>query len=222
MRKVSRFKLVLIFIAAAALLAGGVWYWQSNSIVKELVSLITPGSAVNKIGFQPSFPSSFADWDGYGITVVSTGKVFSRKIKYDATGEIIADSHILETLSKGGGGKVEKIYFVVQITLISNPQRNINSWIVRRAAELGSQTLAEDKPLTLEEMQNLFPPGSRWILVPLMDPGSEEAREAIPEYIYYAQAHYGEDLPELRKYVESSLLGNFRKPLFLLDIFAKL
>ncbi|GMR19390.1 MAG: hypothetical protein BMS9Abin34_527 [Patescibacteria group bacterium] len=218
-KQVSQLKVAFILTVVVLLLAGGFWYRRSVRSAKELVSSITSGSAVNKVGFQPSFPSSFVEWDGFGVTVVSTGQASDYEIRDRATSKVLASSQILETMSKGKDGKVKKIYFTVQLTPILSPQRSINSWIIKRAAELGPQILSEDEPYTLETIKELFPRGSKWVFVPFLDLETEEVRKALLEYQFYAKAYYGKDLSKIRSYVENGLLGNWSKPIFPLDIF---
>jgi|SRR3990170_2221111 len=212
----------IIFIAAsiAILLFGFFLYSRKNKIEEDLLSSITAGSAVESVIFQPSFPSNISPWEDLGVSVVSNGEVKDLIIKNHETGETVAKAKSIGTLTRGGDGRVKHLNFLVQLTTLSDPNRNVVYWIIKRAAALKSLVYSDSTQVyTDEQLINLFPSGSKWILIPLSDTGSEFVRESIPEYADYIRMQYGDGLDKLRNYLRGGLTGTWNDPVPTLDIF---
>ncbi|MEX2053628.1 MAG: hypothetical protein WD940_01300 [Patescibacteria group bacterium] len=149
-----------------------------------------------------------------GITVVSTGKISD----FNPSGDL--ESKVLETVSTSDDGKLRKLDFIIQLTSRANPRRNVSPWVIKQAAGLEGQEMPDGaQPYTNEKLEALFPRGSKWIFVPLLNPNDADISGEIPEYNFYAQDSYGKDSGKVRNYVGNGLVGNWNKPIFLLDIF---
>ena len=215
-----RFKPALIFVAIVTLLWGGFEYWQSIRDIQELASSIVPGSAVSNVGFQPSFPSSFVQLEGTGILAVSTGEISEFEFLNANSGETIGKASVLDAVTKNAEGKIKRMSFVLQLSLTTNPQRNLIPWITAKASQLRARPNSESgKIMTNDQLAQIFSKGSKWIFIPVLDLDSGEIWESLPEYQFYARSYYGEKLTEFRDFVESGLSGSWQRPVPLLDIF---
>ncbi len=216
----QRALIVLLLILAVPLAVFGFRYWRDARESAELVSTILESEVVKDVRFVPSFSSSFTSLEGKGILAVSTGEVSRAKLRDRSTGKIIAESSVLKVVTKNNEGEAQRLLFVLQLTPINSPQRNLIPWITQKAAQLRSLSLSADNDLlTDEQLTQLFPKGSRWIFLPLIDLDSEEIQESIVEYSSYTQKYYGDTFSSLKTFIESDLSGRYSKPILLLDIF---
>lgn len=213
---------IIIFALGIISLAFLFIFLQRRNLAEdeELVRDISGSSnVISKVYFSPSFPSSFETLDKVGLIVTSTGRLSNFELRDSHSGEVFAQGKVLETITKDVNEKLEKISFVIQLALLSNPERNISSWIVKKAAELQSISIKEESSMLSDNtLSNIFPRGSRWVFIPLLEIDSEEIDESLPEYQHYAQKYHGTDASGLKEYIESGLSKTYRKPILLLDI----
>lgn len=185
-----------------------------------LTEPIANSEIVSQVEFTPSFLSSFARIEGRGILTVSTGKISHSVVKDRESGEVFGQAKILETFTRDNLGRIEKLEFIVQLSPSGNLSRNVIPWIISRASQF--QSLPEPgygEVLGEEALSQLFSKGSQWVFIPLLDLNSEGVFEALPEYRYYAQRYYGDEIGKFQNFVEAKLLGIYRNPILLLDIF---
>jgi hypothetical protein len=185
------------------------------------------GSMVLEISLEKtSFPTSFEGFEVLGFQVASTGRISKLKLKDGTSGELLGEATILETVSRDRGDpdNLIRLSLIVQFASVGNPDRNVLPWVLKEAARLSSISISSDSPILSEDqIKEIFPRGSIWSLIPLVDLGREQLDKVV-ELSSYAQRYYGGNTyPELEKLFQDSpdrhsLLGEVSKPIFLLEV----
>lgn len=218
MRRILGRLLLVLFLALIGLIVSD--YYRDYKSNAELIKSISVGEGVNNVLFSPSFPSSFVQLEGTGILAVSTGKISEFEFLDAASGEAVGKARVLDTVTKNSEGKLKKIRLILQLSLTTNPQRNLIPWITAKASQL--RTLSEPESgriMTNDQLSLIFPKGSKWIFIPVLELDSDNIWKSLPEYQSYARSYYGEKLAEFRSFVESGLSGSWKMPIPLLDVF---
>lgn len=211
-----------IFLVSVLVLSGTLLfrYYQNYRSLIELTKPTSGFEIVSSIQYTPSFPTPFAQVDGKGVWVVSTGKISNLMLKDHQSSEALGEASVLEMVTRDNRKRVEKMRFILQLSSISDPRRNLIPWVVSQASQLRSLAKPPgDALLSRDKLAQLFPEGSQWIFVPFLEPDSEAVLESLPEYRFYAQRYYGNDLDNIRSFIEADLLGSYKDPILVLDIF---
>jgi len=220
---------IAVFLIEIALIVAGLIYRQNFNRDFRLVSgKDFDKSAIFEIRFdRPSFPASFEEVEVLGFGVVSTGKVHKYKLKDTRTGKDLGVATVLDTVTRDreDPDNIKRLAFIVQLVLSDNPDRNIMFWVLKKAADFRSLSLGGNtEVLSDKQIAQIFPRGTLWTLIPLLDTGME-GLEQISEYSSYASRYYGGTIyPKIERLIKKSpdnhpLLGRASKPIFLLDIF---
>ena len=211
----------LILISTLALVGFiAVRYYLDYRSSMVLTESISAGEGVSSVLFVPSFPSPFVQLNGTGILAVSTGEVSDSEFINAQSGETIGKASVLDTVTRDSVGKLKEIRFILQLSSIANSQRNLIPWINTRAFQL--RKLLKPKSgenITNNQLAQIFPKGSKWILIPALDLDSIDIWETLPEYQFYVRSYYGGKLAKFRNFVERGLSGSWKMPIPLLDIF---
>lgn len=214
--------MVRLILVLALALAGfvAVRYYQDYRSLAALAEPLSPGEAVSDLLFTPSFPNPLAQLSGPGITVIATGKLSNFELVEAESGKTIGRASILETVTKDSAGKLKKLRFILQLSPTGDPQRNLIPWIIARAADLqGLSGTKSSEIATNDQLAQIFSRGSKWIFIPITDLSSDDIWKPLPEYQFYARSYYGDKLANFRAFIEDGLLGSWKKPILLLDIF---
>lgn len=226
----KRVLIAAVLLVEVVLIVAGVYYRHRTNEYLTLTSGLTEDfgeTAVLEIHLdKPSFPTSFTSMECLGFLTASTGKVSDYKMKDSNTGEVVALASVLETVARDRDNptKPKVLSLVVQLVSISSPERNVIPWVVRRAAELRSQEVPEDTPLTKEQLTQLFSKGTVWVFVPFLSLDKEETDQLVEYSSYIARYYGGFSYPKLENLVGEGAdhhptLGVASKPIPLLDIF---
>lgn len=213
--------LSLILAVEAILLVFGYNYWQEQNRLYDVLSGVEETlGATPSVSFSPSFPSSFETISGVpSVSVVSTGEISSVDLRNADTREAIAKAGVLEVVTLDINGKARKLNLVVQMAPASDPQRNLMSWIVEAAAELGAVELASGNiMLSDSELARVFPEGSYITFVPLTDLDKEEVEDSLPEYLSYANKYYGGSTQKVQDLITSGFTKRQTSLILVLDV----
>ena len=208
-----KFIIAIILIAEAVLIVLGINYRKTQAEREAVlldIGITVDISSVIDVELSPSFPTSFDTVDVTGIFLVSTGNISNLELKDGSTGEVIAQSSILETVAYDSNGKVKRLLFVLQLSPITSPDRNVMPWVVQK-----------DEMLSNEQLAQLFPKGSPWLFIPFLNLGEDEVKEFLVEYGSYAQRYYRDSLSSLQDFINNGLVGGYSKPILLLDLLSK-
>lgn len=229
---------ILIFVG---LIVSAIFLWRQNvSKNRLLVSVISPGEAIQTIYSTPSesiasYPTSRLPPESegpfvppktleltkeVGILAVSTGEISSTVLK-NSEGEKLAKATTLKVLTLDNDGKIETLNIVLQIFPANDPGKNVIPWFIERAANIRSLTITfnSSSMLLKEQIAEIFPNGSLWVFKPLVDLDSVFLSPDLKKgYIPLARQYYGNHLPSLTSYLDSGLKTNYKRQLLLIGI----
>lgn len=177
---------------------------------------ISDGSTDN---LTPS--SSIATEEFQSILAVSTGEVFSTNIYNSYTNQLLSKAAVLKMVSRDETGSVEVVKVLIRSVLVDD-SRDVASGFTRYAAGVREIELssADTANLSEEELQKIFPKGSRWYLTPLLSAEYSLEDSFIQDYLYHASLYYGSDFSEVQSYLDSGLTERYRGIIFLADLTA--
>ena len=218
----------LILIIELILIVRGVVYRQNFQQDFDLVSSSRfDGSAVLDIRLEQAFfPTSFEVMETWGVLAVSTGRVYTQVLKDSTTDEEIGIATILEvvTRDRDDPDNIKRLPLIVQLAPAGNLERNLLPWVLESAIRLRSLPVeVSANVLSREQISEIFPRGTTWNFVPLVDLNREELNQVV-EYVAYAERYYGgKTYPKIDKLFKSSpdnhaLLGEASIPVLLLAI----
>lgn len=149
------------------------------------------------------------------IHVVSTGKVTNYKMEDNNTGEHIANANVLSVMTKDTEGKVKMIKIILQIFPVDSPDTNIYPTVAQIYNTINPNLYSDSLTLTETQLKEVFPEGSEWLLIPLKNLSSNFiAPEDIEIYGEYISRFYGDNLIQIEEYIESGLVNDYNKPIF--------
>ncbi len=212
----SKKLLVLTPLILAALAFLGLFFWYRTQVGKADRALLKESynyGLVEKVLFTPSFPSPFSQGESLGILASSTGRVREKTLRNSQTGERLGEALLLEIVTEDEAGEAQYLDFIIQFSA-GEKGESLAPWIFSKAAPADQGSVV---PRSSEEAAELFPRGSAWIFVPLLDTKSK-LLGLIPTYRTYAGWYYGGREEKLQKFVEGGLRGTSSSPLFVLDI----
>lgn len=219
---------VVLLIELVLIVAGLVYRRNFNRDFKLVAGEEFSSSAVLDIRDELSFPTSFTDIEIWGFQVASTGRVREQKLRDSETGGILGTATILETVTRDreDPDNLKRLPLIVQLSLVSDPSRNLMPWVLEKAVELSPQEdiTVGSEVLSVEQITRIFPQGEFWSFVPLLDLTREELGQVV-EYTSYARRYYGGDIyPNVEKLIKDSpdkhaLLGKASGPIFVLATF---
>lgn len=224
----SKILIGAIILAEIILLILGFNYRRSFNEDFELVSgeVFDKSVVLEMYLDQPSFPTSFESMETLGLQLASTGRVYEYQLTDSEAGTTLGTAIVLEMIARerDDPDNLKKIPAIVQFIPASDPNRNVMPWVLERAAELGSVEISEEI-LSEEQVAQVFPRGTIWLVIPLFDLNKEELEQLV-EYGSYAEKYYGGSIyPKLDDMIKDApdkhpILSEAPQPIFLLDIFS--
>ncbi len=218
-----------VVLAEIALIVWGLIYRQNrNQDFTLLQGRDFGGSTVLEIFLEhPSFPTSFEGFEILGFLVASTGRVSKLQLKDNNSGEVLGEATVLETVTRDRGDpdNLIRLFLIVQFSPTGDPNRNVMSWVLKEATRLRSLSFpTETTVLSEDQIKEIFPRGTLWSFIPLVDL-SKEYLDKTTELTSYARRYYGgTTYPQLEKLFRESpdrhaLLGEVSEPIMVLGIF---
>jgi hypothetical protein len=149
------------------------------------------------------------------IHIVSTGRITDYKMKDNNSGEFIANANVLNAMTKDVNGKVKMIKIILQIFPVDSPDTNIYPTVAQIYNTIDPNYYSDSLTLTNIQLKEAFPEGSEWLLIPLKNLSSNFiAPEDIEIYGEYISRFYGDDFVQIEEYIESGLVNDYNKPIF--------
>ena len=144
------------------------------------------------------------------IHAVSTGKVSGYKMKDSNSGVHIANASILTVVTKDDNGNNKTIKILLQMFPVESPDLNIYPNIVQILSQINPELISDNNKLTNTQLKEAFPRGTEWYFIPLIDPSLELlTEEGGDEYDDYISKYYGDEVSQIKKFIESGLTEKF-------------